>query len=257
VAAWIDGAMPFRAETIRGYVEGLHLGYLTELSRRAHGVEPEGLPAEIEPRYRYNQDFKSIFAMVPTTIALMLVFIPAVLMALGIVREKELGSITNLYVTPVTRLEFLLGKQLPYVIVGMVNFLIMIWLAIFLFGVPVKGSFSALSLGALLYVSATTGLGLLISAFTQTQIAALFGTAIATMVPATLFSGMMQPVSSLEGGAALIGRLFPTGYFMTISIGTFTKALDLSDLAADFLALAAFIPVLTLLSVLFLRKQEP
>ncbi len=256
IAAWIDGAMPFRAETIRGYVEGLHLGYLTELSRRATGAEPELSPAEIESRYRYNQDFKSIFAMVPTNIALMLVFIPSILMALGIVREKELGSITNLYVTPVTRLEFLLGKQLPYIAIGMMNFLLLVALAIFLFGVPVKGSFLALSLGALLYVSATTGLGLLISSFTQTQLAALFGTAIATMVPATLFSGMMQPVSSLEGGAAVIGRLFPTSYFMKISIGTFTKALDLADLATDFLALAAFIPVLTILSVLFLRKQE-
>jgi ribosome-dependent ATPase len=256
VAAWIDGAMPFRAETIRGYVEGLHLGYLTELSRRARGTELELLPAEIESRYRYNQDFKSVFAMVPTTIALMLIFIPAVLMALGIVREKELGSITNLYVTPVTRLEFLLGKQLPYVTIGMINFLIMVLLAIFLFGVPVKGSFSALAFGALLYVSATTGLGLLISAFTQTQIAALFGTAIGTMVPATLFSGMMQPVSSLEGGGAFIGQIFPASYFMTISVGTFTKALGLADLAMNFLALAAFIPVLTLLSVLFLRKQE-
>jgi ribosome-dependent ATPase len=186
----------------------------------------------------------------------MLVFIPAVLMALGVVREKELGSITNLYVTPVTRLEFLFGKQLPYIALGMINFLLMVGLSIVVFGVPVKGSFVALSFGALLYVTSTTGLGLVISSFTKTQIAALFGTAIATMVPATLFSGMMQPVSSLEGGAALIGKIFPTSYFMTISVGTFTKALGVSDLLANYLALALFIPVLTLLSVLFLRKQE-
>jgi len=256
VAAWIDGAMPFRAETISGYLQGLHLGYLTDLSRRNLGVEPEILPIDIESRYRYNQDFKSIFAMVPSVIALMLVFIPAVLMALGVVREKELGSITNLYVTPVTRLEFLFGKQLPYIALGMINFLLMVGLSIVVFGVPVKGSFVALSFGALLYVTSTTGLGLVISSFTKTQIAALFGTAIATMVPATLFSGMMQPVSSLEGGAALIGKIFPTSYFMTISVGTFTKALGVSDLLANYLALALFIPVLTLLSVLFLRKQE-
>ena len=220
------------------------------------GIEPEFLPIEIESRYRYNQDFKSIFAMVPTVIALMLVFIPAILMALGVVREKELGSITNLYVTPVTRLEFLLGKQLPYIGLGMINFLLMVALAVFLFGVPVKGDFLVLSLGALLYVTATTGLGLLISSFTRTQIAALFGTAIATTVPAVMFSGMMQPVSSLEGGAALFGKGFPTSYFMTISVGTFTKALGLSDLRGEFLALAAFIPVLTILSILLLNRQE-
>ena len=256
VSAWIDGAMPFSAETTRGYLEGLHRHYLAELSRRGTGSDPAPLPAEIESRYRYNQDFKSLFAMVPTVIGLMLVFIPAILMALGVVREKELGSITNLYVTPVTRLEFLFGKQLPYIALGMANFLLMCALAVFLFEVPVKGSFLALSLGALLYVTATTGAGLLISSFTKTQIAALFGTAIATTVPAVMFSGMMQPVSSLEGSAAFLGKGFPTSYFMTISVGTFTKALDLADLYSEFLALAAFIPVLTVLSMLLLRKQE-
>lgn len=256
VAGWIDGAMPFRAETIRGYLQGVHQSYLDELHRHGDGRAAESVPVEIESRYRYNQDFKSKFAMVPTTIALMLIFIPAVLTALGVVREKELGSITNLYVTPVTRLEFLLGKQLPYVALGMVNFLVMVVLAIVLFAVPIKGSFVALSLGALLYVTATTGLGLVVSSFTRTQIAALFGTAIGTMVPATLFSGMMQPVSSLEGGAALVGKIFPASHFMTISVGTFTKALGFSDLLENYIALAAAIPVLTLLSMLFLRKQE-
>jgi ribosome-dependent ATPase len=194
---------------------------------------------------------------VPATIALLLIQIPAILMALGVVREKELGSITNLYVTPVNRWEFMLGKQLPYVAVAMINFLILAAMAIFLFGVPVKGSFAALTSGALLYVIATTGMGLFISTFTRTQIAALFGTAIATIVPAVLFSGMMQPVSSLEGGAIVIGKIVPSTYFMTISLGAFTKGLGFADLTPDFLALAIFIVVLTVLSALLLREQEP
>ena len=256
VAAWIDGSMPFRAETVRGYLEGLHSGYLKELLRRDLGREPPEMPAEIASRYRYNQSFESINTMAPTVIALLLVFIPAVLMALGVVREKELGSIANFYATPVTRLEFLLGKQLPYIAVGMMGFLLMTALAVFLFDVPVKGSFLALSLGALLYVAATTGIGLVISSFTRTQIAALFGTAIATMVPAVLFSGMMQPVSSLQGVAALLGYGFPTSHFMTISVGTFTKALGFVELTGNFLILGAFFPILTGLSALLLRKQE-
>jgi ribosome-dependent ATPase len=255
VGALIDGAMPFRAETIRGYVEGIHQHYLAEMWRRETGSGAEPTLASIVPRYRYNQAFKSINAMVPTVIALLLIFIPAILMALGVVREKELGSITNLYVTPVTRLEFLLGKQLPYVVVGMINFAVMVALATTVFDVPIKGSFPALCLGAFLYVVATTGLGLVISSFTRTQIAALFGTAIATMLPATQFSGMMQPVSTLEGGAAIVGEFFPTSYFMIVSIGTFTKSLSFSDLGTEFLALAAFFPALTLLSVTLLRKQ--
>ncbi|WP_340120073.1 ribosome-associated ATPase/putative transporter RbbA [Pelagibius sp. 7325] len=256
VAAWIDGSMPFRAETVRGYLEGLHRGYLADLAQRAPDLALPALPAEIQSRYRYNQNFESVNAMVPANIVIMLVFIPAILMALGVVREKELGSITNLYVTPVSRLEFLLGKQLPYVVIGMVNFLMMAALAVFLFGVPVKGSFLALSFGAFLYVIATTGVGLLVSSFTRTQIAALFGTAILTMVPSVLFSGMMQPVSSLEGGAALIGKGFPAGYFMTICVGTFTKALGFAELRDSFLSLALFFPVLTTVSLLLLKKQE-
>jgi ribosome-dependent ATPase len=257
IAAWIDGSMPFRAETVRGYLEGLHGGYLADLATRGIAEPRAPPPVEVVSRYRYNQGFESLNAMVPAVIVILLVFIPSVLMALGVVREKELGSITNLYVTPVNRLEFLLGKQLPYVVVGFANFLLMTLLAVTLFGVALKGSFAALALGALLYLLATTGLGLLISSFTRTQIAALFGTAIATMVPTVLFSGMMQPVSSLEGGAAILGEAFPGGYFMDISVGTFTKALGFSELAASFLALAAFFPILTLLSYLLLRKQEP
>jgi len=256
VSARIDGAMPFRAETIRGYVEGLHQRYLEELSRESTGPQLVPSPAMIEPRYKYNQDFKSVFAMVPSTIALLLMQIPAILMALGIVREKELGSITNLYVTPVTRLEFLLGKQIPYITIALVNFFILVAMAIFLFEVPIKGSFAALSLGAALFVSASTGVGLLISAFTRTQIAALFGTAIATIVPSILFSGMMQPVSSLEGGAAVLGKIIPTTYFMNISVGAFTKGLGFGQLSSEFVALLIFLPVLTALSVFLLKKQE-
>ena len=85
----------------------------------------------------------------------------------------------------------------------------MFLMALFIFRVPLKGSFPVLALGALLYVTTTTGYGMLISAFTRTQIAALFGTAILTVLPATQFSGMMTPVSSLSGGAALLGRAFP------------------------------------------------
>jgi ribosome-dependent ATPase len=194
--------------------------------------------------------------MVPASIALLLVMVPSILMAVAIVREKELGSITNLYVTPVTRVEFLLGKQLPYIAVAMIDFAVLVAMSLFLFGVGFKGSFATLALGALLYVAGTTGIGMLVSAFTSTQIAALVGTAIITTVPAVQFSGMVQPVSSLTGAAAVMGYGFPMTYFLRIAIGVFTKGLGLADLFASVIALAAFIPALTLLSLGFLRKQE-
>ena len=138
----------------------------------------------------------------------------------------------------------------------MVNFVSMTALAVFLFQVPLKGSLLALTLGALVYAFATTGLGLLISAFTSTQIAALFGTAILTLMPATQFSGMIVPVSSLSGVAAAIGYGFPTTYFIAISVGAFTKSLGFADLAGALLKLAAFVPLLTGLSLVLLPRQD-
>ncbi len=255
VGAWIDGSMPFRAETIRGYMIGMHQLYLTDPAVKTTVSDPPP-PANIEVRFKYNQDFVSIYTMVPSSMALLLALFPAILMALAIVREKELGSITNLYVTPITRIEFLIGKQLPYVAVAMLNFAIMLAMALLLFQVPLKGSFLTLAAGALIYVTATTSYGMLISAFTTSQIAALFGTAILTVLPATQFSGMMIPVSSLTGFAAVMGRCFPMSYFLPISIGTFTKGLGFADLGAKLAALALFIPILLAISLLLLRKQE-
>jgi len=255
IAVWIDGAMPFRGETILGYIQGLHLSYFEDLILRTYGSVPTLSQVSIKTRYRYNQEFRSLDAMVPAVIPILLIFIPAILMALGIVREKELGSITNLYVTPVTRLEFLLGKQLPYIGFSMVSYVSLVLLAVFLFDVPIKGSVMTLTLSALLFVTVTTGLGQVISAFASTQIAALAATAIITILPTVQFSGLTEPVSALEGGAAIIGQFWPATWFLEISRGVFTKGLTFDDLQHAFLILAAFIPVLTFLSVALLRKQ--
>jgi len=173
-----------------------------------------------------------------------------------VVREKELGSITNLYVTPVTRLEFLLGKQLPYIALSTISFFGLVALAVVAFKVPLKGSFATLMLGGVLYVTVTTGIGLLMSAFTRSQIGAVAGTAILTLQPTVQFSGLTDPVSSLEGIGALIGQVWPATYFLVISRGTFIKGLDFWDLYGYLIALAVFIPVLTLLSLALLKKQD-
>jgi ribosome-dependent ATPase len=255
VSAWLDGARPFVAQTIRSYLEGMHQLYLVDPAVKTTRPPP-ATSADIAIRFKYNQDFQSIYAMVPGTISLLLALFPAILMALAVVREKELGSITNLYVTPLTRLEFLAGKQLPYIAVAVVNFSLMFLMALVVFKVPLKGSLATLFLGALIYVTATTAYGMLISAFARTQIAALFGTAILTVLPATMFAGMLVPVSALSGMAQIMGRLFPMTYFLPISVGTFTKGLGFSDLATDLAGLAFFIPALTALNLLLLRKQE-
>jgi ribosome-dependent ATPase len=255
IGAWIDGAMPSRAETVRGYVQGMHQTWLTQKARELYGDAATTGTFQIALRYRYNPSVESLKAMVPAVIPMLLMMIPAMLAVLSVVREKELGSIINFYVTPVTRVEFLLGKQLPYIALAMLNFFMLTAFAIFVFQVPVTGSFLTLTGAALLYVTAATGLGLLISTFMNSQIAAIFGTALITLIPAVQYSGMIDPVSSLEGAGAFIGQIYPATYFVTIARGTFSKALEFRDLAASFIPLLIAVPVLLASSAALLKKQ--
>jgi len=256
VAVWLDGAFPFRAETTRGYVEGVHQMYLDTLARHSSSAAATTPPARIEARFRYNQDFRSVYAVVPGTMMMLLLFMPAIMTALGVVREKELGSIVNFHVTPTTKLEFLLGKQLPYVAVGLVNYAILLALAVGLFGVPVKGSLAALTIGAVIYVISSTAFGLLMSNFVKTQIAAIFATAIVTTVPAIEYSGFITPVSSLSTDAHLIGGVFASTYFLHLSLGTFTKALGLTEVTLDLVALTLIAVVVIVLARAALPAQE-
>jgi ribosome-dependent ATPase len=253
VGAWIDGAMPQRAETIRGYVQGMHASWTARQARAIHGDLPVSFA--IETRFRYNPGIKSLIAMVPAVIPLLLLLIPAILAALSVVREKELGSIINFYVTPVTRLEFLLGKQAPYLALGVAN-AVLLWLfAVFVFQVPFTGSLPTFALAAMLYVAFSTAFGLLVSSFLSSQIAAIFGTTMMTIIPATQFSGMMDPVSSLQGFGAWIGAIYPTTYFNIIARGTFSKALAFGDVWDALLPLLVAGPLLIAIAALLLKKQ--
>lgn len=255
VNVFLDAAQPFRAETARSYVESLHDRYQAQL-RESKGLPPPAKPINVEARALYNQAFKSIYAMVPGDIMLLLILIPSMLTALSVVREKELGSIANFYAAPATRLEFLAGKQLPYIGVALVQFATLVALAILLFQVPLKGSWETLVVGGVIYVLASTGFGLLISVFAPTQTAAIFAAAIITILPAVQFSGMFVPVSSLTGGAWFAARIFPSTYFQAISVGTFTKALGFSSLWRNVVALAVLALIYFVTSVTLLKKQE-
>ncbi len=256
ITALVDGAPTNRAESLRQYVVGVHNNFLREQGRSSSRVLPGQAAFEVESRFVYNPTFESLYAIVPSVPAILLILIPAILMAVSIVREKELGSIINFYVTPTRRIEFLAGKQLPYIVIGMINHVLLLLMAVAVFGVPLKGSGWMLTVCALLYVTATTALGMLVATFTSSQVAAVFITAILTILPTTQFSGMLQPVSTLDGGARVLGTIWPTTYYMHASVGAFTKGLGAGGLWIDALALAAFIPVLIGLSVAGLPRQE-
>ena len=256
VGFYVDGSMPFNATNIRGYIGSLITAYTKD--RIAESGLPVSLkaPAGIEPRFMYNQDFDSINAIAPGVMMLVLMMIPAMMSAVGVVREREIGSIANFYASPAAVAQYLIGKQLPYIAVGMVNFAAMMLMIIYLFGVPLKGSFTGLAVGTLLMVSASTALGLLISCFVRSQLAAIFATAIITMIPAQTYSGFLYPLSTMEGGALIIGKTFPSSWYYTVSVGSFTKGLHTADLLHEYAAIAAFAATSLILACVLLKKQE-
>lgn len=264
IAALIDGTDTSRAGTVESYVEGAHSHILTTGTQSALALTGLGAsvapnqtyPARLEPRFHYNPAMESLPAIGPSIPPLLLLLFPAILMAVSVAREKEIGTITNFYVTPTGRAEFLIGKQLVYIGITLLNFVILTVLVVTVLGVPLKGSPAALAMGALLYAVAATGYGLLVSMMASTQVTAVFAAAILSVMPTLQFSGMITPVSSLEGPARLLGTVWPTTWYMGMSVGAFTKGLGLSDLSGHLLRLAAFGPVLTALAILVLKKQE-
>ncbi|WP_336812039.1 ribosome-associated ATPase/putative transporter RbbA [Bosea sp. MMO-172] len=256
LSVWLDGAMPFRAETTRGYVTGLATQYAQGFAAAQAASSHAPSPVTIETRFRYNQAFKSANAMVPSVIMLMLILIPAIMSAIGVVREKETGSIANFRSTPISRFEFLFGKQLPYIAIAMGSFVMLVLIALTVFGVPIKGSAWVLGLATLLYVSATTGFGQLISSFTRTQVAAVFATAILSIIPAVNFSGLMVPVASLSGGGRIIGMSLPPAWYQPVSVGVFTKGLGVAELWPNLVMLGFFFLLFLVVAQLALRKQE-
>lgn len=254
IGAWIDGAMPSRAETVQSYVSAMHAHWLGVMAEEGGMSSQTSL--NIETRYRYNPDVQSLPAMVPAVMPLLLLMMPAMLAALGVVREKERGTILNVYVTPVTRTEFVLGKQTPYFILGFMNYICLLLMAVFIFDVPLTGSFWALNWAMVFYLIVATAVGILISTLTKSQTAAIFLAMILTMIPTTQFSGLTDPVSSLEGMARFVGEISPATYMFMISRGVFNKALSFADLRAYITPLQISAVVVVIAAILLMKKQE-
>ena len=252
---YLDGAESFNAASLNGYIISI-LGDYARDQARAHGIALPPDAARMVPRYRYNPDFKSILAIAPGVLMLALSLFPAMMAAVGVVREREIGSIANFYASPASRLQFLLGKQLPYLAAAMTSFLILYLMMRYWFGVPLNGSAAALISGTFLMSCTTTATGLLVSCFTRSQVAAIFITAVGTVMPAMSFSGFLVPVSSLQGGAYIMGKILPSAWYANLTTGTFTKGLGYSELIREQLILGSYYLLLLALATLNLKKQE-
>ena len=254
LAFYFDGSWPFVGENLHGYAQGILNRYMAELYRE-RGIRTN-TGGGLQTRFIYNPTFKSINALTPGFLMLSLMMIPAMLTALSVVREKEIGSIMNLYSSPASTFQYLFGKQLPYVLLSFLSYLVLLSVVVFGLGVPLKGSFIALTAGVLCFVFASTGFGLLVSTFVRTQVAAIFAAAILAMIPVLDFSGMIYPASTLSGAGKWIGIFSPTSWFQTISLGVITKGLGWRDVDTLCGTLLLFFAAYWLAAGLLLKKQE-
>lgn len=260
----IDGTFPYRANATKGYViainraanQELLSAHLARKRGAAIGEAEEALrPVRLEVRYLYNQNVKSIWSLAPKLIMVILMICPPFLTSLGIVREKETGSIYNIYASTVTKGEFLLGKLTPYVLIATANAVILWGLATELFLAPFKGNFIFFLASSLLYVICTTGIGLVISTFVRTQMAAVIAATILTIIPAVLYSGGLIPVPSLTRAAQVIAHFLPTMYFTNIVLGVFLKGVGIAALWTDVVVLALYSVILFTTGYFFFSKR--
>ena len=260
----IDGTFPFRAQTTKGYIIAINSAvsaelladYLTRLRGIPHAQALSIVqPVRLEVRYLYNQSVKSIWSLAPKLIMVILMISPPFLTALGIVREKESGSIYNIYSSTLSRGEFLIGKLAPYVGISILNALVLWMLAIWLFAVPFKGPPVFFFLATVMYVICTTGIGLVVSVLVRTQTAAMIVTAIFTIVPAVLYSGILVPISSLTQAAQIIAHALPAMYYTDIVLGCFLKGVGLASLWLELLVLGLYAAVLFTVGYLMFSKR--
>lgn len=264
VQTLLDGTFPLHADTLKGYVISVNRAFtqelLTDFLARTRGLGPEEVrrivePVSIETRYLYNQKVLSTWSMVPALIMFSMMVASPLLTALGVVREKETGSIYNIYSATVSKAEFLIGKLVPYFVISMINVAVLLVLAVWLFRVPFKGSFTVFFSASLLFVLCTTAMGLIVSLLVRTQMAALIITIIIAMVPTFLFSGFLVPVSSLSLGAQVQAHLYPAMYYTDVVRGSFLKGLELTAMWTDLLALAGFAVALRLVAYSLFTKR--
>ncbi len=260
----LDGTFPVRAMTMRGYVLAINaqasMNIALDWARTRSGADEATLsaivqPVKLETRNLYNQPLRSVWSMAPKLIMVILMITPPFLTVLGVVREKESGSIFNIYASTVSKAEFLVGKLIPYVVISMFNALMLFALARYLFGAPFKGDFIFFALGTMMYVVCTTGIGLVISVLVRTQTAAMVIVAIVTVVPAALYSGAIIPIESLSPAASALAHLLPAMYYAKIATGSFLKGVGATVLWPNVLVLAAYAAALMGAGYLLFTKR--
>jgi ABC-2 type transport system permease protein len=259
VQVLVDGSFASRAMVVTGYIAAIDAQFnaqvLSEYLAQHGQVTTNVVPLSVDNRVWYNPSLESKNSIVPGLLVINLMFYPSLLAALVVVREKERGTIFNLYCSPAKRWEIIVGKAVPYIGVAFVDYLLIFLLSIGVFHVRFVGSFPVLTLAALLYISCCIGFGLVISVFCKTQVAAMLVTFVALMTPSMLFSGMMTPISSMDRSAQIISWFIPASHFMSMARGVFLKGLGFGYYLPDFLTLFLYAAVVYAIAMLGFRKK--
>ena len=257
-----DGSDSNSTTVALGYATSLVGGYAQELveARAVEGVPPANgdvRSGQIEPRVRiwFNPQLESRHFMIPGVLALVLLVVTANLASMAVVREKELGTLEQLNVTPLRRWELIVGKLLPYGVIAMVDVLLVVAVAVFWFQVPLRGSFLLLLAMCLLYVVCTLALGLFISTISDTQQQAMMTATFFFLTPMIYLSGFIFPIENMPPIIQLFTYLIPLRYFLVIVRGIFLKGIGLELLWPQAAALAAWGAIVLALAVARSRKR--
>lgn len=255
VQTLVDGSYSATATVIRNEVEAVTAAFTRERAARARGGRPlpEGIRAEA--RVWYNPALRSSVFVIPGLFTVILMAFPPLLTVLAIVREKESGSVQQIYVSPLRSWEFIAGKMLPYVAIAFTELAVLLAIGAWWFRVPFRGSVSLLLVGATLYVFCTVGIGLLVSTLTQSQVVGVLIALVITVMPSFLFSGFMFPISAMPEGIQWYTRIFPGRYFTGVTRGLFLKGTGVAELWPEFAMLAGYTAVVFALSSLRFRKK--
>ena len=255
----VDGSFPTRGQISAGYVEAISSLYNQRLLREYLSQRGAGdtapWPVQMELAVWYNPTLESKNFIVPGMLVVILMIFPPLLSALVIVRERESGTILNLYCSPAGRWDILAGKALPYVGVSYLDFLLIYAASIWLFQVRFVGAVWVLALGALLYSVCTVGLGLLISTVTRSQLAAMLATFLGAVAPAFTFSGIFTPAASLDAVGRFVSRLIPATYFMDVVRGSYLKGGGVAPYLPSLATLALYAVLIYMAAWLALRKR--
>lgn len=256
----LNGSYPPSAQVTVSYITAITAAYnhhlLEEfLTRRTGQRLEQSIALGINTRVRYNPALKSSNAIVPGLFGVILMAVPPLLSALAIVREKERGSIQQVFVSPIRPAEFMIGKLIPYGAIAFLEMLLVLGAGVGVFGIPFRGSLLLFLAAAVLYVACTVAIGLLVSTLVRAQVAAMLLILVLTIMPSMLFSGFIFPIHTMPTPMQLYASTFPTRYFIDLSRAITLKGQGLSTVGTAMGVLAAYAVGLIALSAWRFKKR--